>query len=158
MSRTGTEAKHSTSARPKRETALPQWRFFVAFLATFLCCVQALTAQVAKLAVDAELRQASAELYGEPRPGGQERELPRQGTRIWPLPDSQRSGLGPKQAGPTGKQKEYAGDRTFAHAPAVPEPSATPQTGKADGRLARDRHTANGTERGQRSSTGERYR
>ena len=51
MSRTGTEAKHSTSARPKRETALPQWRFFVAFLATFLCCVQALTAQVAKPAV-----------------------------------------------------------------------------------------------------------
>ena len=51
MSRTGTEAKHSTSAHPKRETALPEWRFFVAFLATFLCCVQALTAQVAKPAV-----------------------------------------------------------------------------------------------------------
>ncbi len=50
MSRTGTEAKHSTSARSKRETALPDWRFFLAFLGTVLCCVQALTAQTAQVA------------------------------------------------------------------------------------------------------------
>jgi len=51
----------------------------------------------------AELRCAAIELYGESRPGGQDRKLPRQGTRIWPLPDCQRSSPGPKQARATGR-------------------------------------------------------
>ena len=51
MSRTGTETKHITSARSKRGTAPQEWRFVLAFLGTFLCCVQTLTAQAAKPAV-----------------------------------------------------------------------------------------------------------
>jgi sugar lactone lactonase YvrE len=51
MSRTGTETKHIASTRSMCGTALREWRFFLAFLATFLCCAQALTAQVAKPAV-----------------------------------------------------------------------------------------------------------
>src|SRR5271156_5151896 len=51
MSRTGTETRHTTSARSKCGTALQEWRFVLAFLGIFLCCVQALTAQVAKPAV-----------------------------------------------------------------------------------------------------------
>ncbi len=51
MSRTGTETKYAPSARSKCGTALREWRFFLAFLGTFLCCAQALTAQVAKPAV-----------------------------------------------------------------------------------------------------------
>jgi FG-GAP-like repeat/Bacterial Ig-like domain (group 3)/Beta-propeller repeat/NHL repeat/FG-GAP repeat len=51
MSRTGTGTKHITSARSKSGTTLQKCRFFLAFLGTFLCCVQALTAQVTKPAV-----------------------------------------------------------------------------------------------------------
>src|SRR5277367_2856202 len=47
MSRTGTEMK-TTSARPRYGTALHGWRFLLAYLGAFLCCVHALTAQVAK--------------------------------------------------------------------------------------------------------------
>src|SRR5271163_4185772 len=51
MSSTGTESKHITSARSKCGTAFRKWHLFLAFLGTFLCCVQTLTAQVAKPAV-----------------------------------------------------------------------------------------------------------
>src|SRR5271163_3848516 len=51
MSRTGIEPKHITSARSKCGIGLREWRLFLAFLAIFLCGVQALTAQVAKPAV-----------------------------------------------------------------------------------------------------------
>src|SRR5271168_607288 len=51
MSRTGTVTKHSASAHSNYRTALQAWRFVLAFLGTFLCCIQALTAQVAKPAV-----------------------------------------------------------------------------------------------------------
>src|SRR5271170_2754687 len=52
MSRTGPETKPRTSAPSKCGTALREWRFFLALLGTFLCCVPALTAQVAKPAVE----------------------------------------------------------------------------------------------------------
>src|SRR5580658_1733889 len=51
MSRTGIAPKHTTSSRSKCGTALQELCLFLAFLATFLCCVQAVTAQVAKPAV-----------------------------------------------------------------------------------------------------------
>src|SRR5271170_4708430 len=48
MSRTGPETKVIASARARCGTVPRGWRFFFAFLGVFLCCVHALTAQVAK--------------------------------------------------------------------------------------------------------------
>ena len=51
MSRTGTETKETTPAPSKRRTTLRESRLLVALAGALLCCVQPLTAQVAKPAV-----------------------------------------------------------------------------------------------------------